>query len=97
MALSTFGEVPSPGTPRRRRGLTDGGCLALADGLHDADDAAGLQGGLQPVGGVLHVGHVDAQAAVLTQQDHRRPLLLVAGRVPDGHHVLDLGGGDRPC
>ena len=75
--------------------LTGGGGLALADRLHDADATAGLQGGLQPVGGVVHVGHVDAQAAVLTQQDHGCALLLAAGRVADGNHVLDLwvGGG----
>lgn len=47
---------------------------------------------MEPVGRVLHVGHVDPQAAVLAQEDHGGPLLLVAGRVPDGHHVLDLEG-----
>ena len=70
--------------------LTGSGGLALADWLHDADATAGLQRRLQPVGGVVHVGHVDAQAAVLTQQDHGGALLLAAGRVADGHHILDL-------
>lgn len=41
------------------KSLTDSSCLALADRLHDADDTARLQGGLEPVGGVLHIGHVD--------------------------------------
>ena len=40
---------------------------------------------------------VDAQAAILTQQDYHHLLLLVAGRVPDGHLILDLGGGDGSC
>lgn len=83
--------TPSPDL----RGLTDGGCLPLSNRLHYADDTAGLQGWLKPIGGVLHVGHVNAQAAILTQQDHSCPLLLVAGRVPNGNHVLDLGEGDK--
>lgn len=43
----------------QEKSLTDSSCLALADRLHDADDTARLQGGLEPVGGVLHIGHVD--------------------------------------
>lgn len=54
--------LPTPGL----RGLTDGGCLALSNRFHYADDTAGLQGWLKPVGGVLYVGHVNAQAAILT-------------------------------
>ena len=86
---------PHSPTSLPRRGLTDGSSLALSHRLHDADDTAGLQGRLEPVGGVLHVGHVNAQAAVLTQQDHGGPLLLVAGRVPNGNHVLDLAEGTK--
>lgn len=77
------------------RSLTDCSCFALSNRLHDADDTAGLQGWLQPVGGVLHVGHVNAQAAILTQQNHCCPLLLIAGHMPNGNHVLDLGGEDK--
>ena len=94
LSTTVYSKSPPP-TSLLRRGLTDGSCFALSNRFHYADDTAGLQGGLKPVGGVLHIGHVDAQAAILTQQDHRCPLLLIAGRVPDGNHVLDLGGGDR--
>lgn len=80
-----------------RRGLTDGSCFTLANRLHYADHTAGLQGGLKPVGGVLHIGHVNAQAAILTQQNHCCPLLLVAGCVPNGNHVLDLDGDKGGC
>lgn len=80
-----------------RKGLTDGSRLALPNRLHYADDTAGLQGRLEPVGGVLHVGHVNAQAAILTQQDHCGPLLLIAGRMPNGNHVLDLAGDKGGC
>lgn len=86
---------PRSPTSLFRRDLTDGSSLALSHRFHDANDTAGLQGRLEPVGGVLHVGHVNAQAAVLTQQDHRGPLLLVAGRVPNGNHVLDLAEGTK--
>ena len=75
---------------KQEKSLTDSSCLALADRLHDADDTARLQGGLEPVGGVLHIGHVDPQAAIFTQQDHSSSLLLIAGCVADGHHVLNL-------
>lgn len=71
-------------------GLTNSHRLALAHRLHDADDATRLERRLEPVGRVLHVSHVDSQAAVLTQEDHGSPLLLVAGCVTDSHHVLDL-------
>jgi len=74
----------------QEKSLTDSSCLALADRLHDADDTARLQGGLEPVGGVLHIGHVDPQAAIFAQEDHSSPLLLIAGCVADGHHVLNL-------
>lgn len=74
------------------RWLTGSGCFAFTDRFHDADDAAGLQGGLQPIGRVLHVGHVDAQAAVFTEKDHGGALLLVARRVTDRNHVLNLKG-----
>lgn len=70
--------------------LTNSSCLALANWLHDADDAARLERGLEPVGGILYVGHVDPQAAIFTQEDHSGPLLLIAGCVTDGHHVLNL-------
>lgn len=70
--------------------LTNGCGLALANWLHDADDTARLERGLEPVGGVLYVGHVDPQAAVFAQKDHGGSLLLVAGCVTDGHHVLNL-------
>lgn len=70
--------------------LTDSSCLALANGLHDADDAAGLKRRLEPIGRILYVGHVDPQAAIFTQEDHSGPLLLIAGCVTDGHHVLNL-------
>lgn len=42
------------------RSLTDGSCFALSNRLHYADDTAGLQRWLKPVGGVLHIGHVNA-------------------------------------
>lgn len=70
--------------------LTNSSCLALANWLHDADDAARLERGLEPVGGILYIGHIDPQAAIFAQEDHSRPLLLIAGCVTDGHHVLNL-------
>lgn len=75
------------------RGLTDCSCFTLSHRFHDADDTAGLQGWLEPVRGVLHIGHVNAQAAILTQQNHGCPLLFIAGSVPNGNHVLYLGKG----
>lgn len=71
--------------------LTDSSSFAPPDRFHYADDTAGLQGWLKPVGRIFHVGHVNAQAAILTQQDHCCPLLLIASCVPNGNHVLDLG------
>lgn len=73
-----------------RNKLTDCSGFALADGFHDTDAAAGLEGGLEPVGGVLHIGHIDPQTSILTQEDHRRPLLVVARRVTYRHHILNL-------
>lgn len=75
------------------RGLTDGRRLALSHRLHYANDTTGLQGRLEPVGGIFHISHINAQAAIFTQQDHGCPLLFVAGCVPDGNHVLDLEDG----
>ena len=72
------------------KSLTNSSCLALANRLHDADDAARLERGLEPVGGILYIGHVDPQAAIFAQEDHSGPLLLIAGCVTDGHHVLNL-------
>lgn len=70
--------------------LTNSSCLALANWLHDADDTARLERGLEPVGGVVYIGHIDPQAAIFAQEDHSGPLLLIAGCVTDSHHVLNL-------
>ncbi len=75
--------------------LTGRGCLAFADGFHDADHTARLKGGLEPIGRVLHVGHVYAETAIFTQQYHGGALLLVACCVTDCNHVLNLRGRER--
>ena len=41
----------------------------LLDGFEYGDGALGLQGRRHPEVGVIHVGHVDPEAAVLTKQD----------------------------
>ena len=71
--------------------LTSSSSFALADRLHDTDATAGLQRGLEPVGGVVHSGHVDSQASVLTEKNHGCTLLLITGSVADSDHILNLG------
>ncbi len=71
--------------------LTSSSSFALADWLHDTDAAAGLQRGLEPVRGVVHIGHIDSQASVLTEKNHSRTLLLITGCVSDCYHILNLG------
>ena len=54
-----------------------------------------MEAGLEPVSRGLLTCHVDLEAAVLAQEDHRGLLLtnVATGRVPDGDHVHDLGLG----
>jgi hypothetical protein len=94
-ACHGLGECYAHSPQVSRRGLTDCGCFALSNRLHDTDNTARLQGWLEPEGSILHIGHINAQAAILTQQYHGRPLLLIAGCVPNSNHVLDLKGRDR--
>lgn len=71
--------------------LTSSCCFALADRLHDTDATAGLQRGLEPVRGVVNIGHVDSQASILTEKNHGCALLFITGSVSDCYHILNLG------
>ena len=62
---------------------------ALLGRAEGADGVLRLERRRQPVVGVLRVGHVDLEAAVLAQQDERGAL-VAAARVTDHHHVLNL-------
>ena len=73
----------------KRNGCTFLDVTALLGRAEGADGVLRLERRRQPVVGVLRIGHVDLEAAVLAQQDERGAL-VAAARVPDHHHVLDL-------